>query len=199
MPVFGAIPFGNEFHATLRSLEADPDAPGFSDVGLRNLVFTHVLNLRPEAVLEIGSHIGTASVVIGQALKLNGFGRLFTVEPQAHYQGKVEHYVRMAGVGEFVEVVKGFSHEGGVRDRLRSKGPFELIFVDANHDYVAVKEDIRFCWSVLANDGFLLFHDTSRSSQSLDSEGRGGCAQRSSRRRKRFPTSGWFRMSTRSG
>lgn len=174
LSVFAQRIYGTSFNDTLQEQKNDSHASGFSDVGIRNLLFTHILNLRPEAVLEIGSHIGTASVVIGQALKLNNFGTLYTVEPQETYLEKVMYYVKKAGLEEWVKILSGFSYDSSVREELSSKAPFEIIFVDANHNYLAVREELKWCWSLLADNGLIFFHDTSVKGQSFDTEKNGG-------------------------
>jgi predicted O-methyltransferase YrrM len=52
----------------LDQMHNDPEAPGESDIGIRNLLYTMILNLRPRRVLEIGCHIGSGAIVIGAAL-----------------------------------------------------------------------------------------------------------------------------------
>ena len=50
---------------TLKRMQADPEAAGHSDIGIQNLIFTLTVNLRPRRVLEIGSHIGMGTVIMG--------------------------------------------------------------------------------------------------------------------------------------
>jgi predicted O-methyltransferase YrrM len=57
----------------LKKMYNDPEAPGQSDIGIRKLLYTTVLNLRPRRVLEIGCHIGSAAIVMGAALRRNGW------------------------------------------------------------------------------------------------------------------------------
>jgi len=156
------------------NMAADPDAPGFSDIGIRNLLYTLTLSLKPSAVLEIGTHIGHGAVVIGEALRLNGFGRLYTLEPQKHYQQKATHYIQSARLDEYIEIVDGFSYTREVRQFLESKGPFELVFVDGSHNYRDVIEELRWLWSIVAENGVVLLHDSSISAQEFDSEHEGG-------------------------
>ncbi len=172
-PVFLNPEYGAEYAATLEKLDADSDAPGFSDVGIRNLLFTHIVNLRPKAVLEIGSHIGTASVVMGQALKMNRSGHLYTLEPQEHYFKKATQYVAEAQVQEYVSVIQGMSSDETLRSKLASLAPFQVMFVDANHNYASVMEEIKSYWPLLAPNGCIFFHDTSVRAQELDTEKQG--------------------------
>src|SRR5260221_14038636 len=90
---------------TLAAMVLDSQAPGYSDIGIRNLLYTLVLNLRPRRVLEVGTHIGSAAVVIGAALALNRYGELITLEPYEGHRARALDYLGQAGVGERVRVL----------------------------------------------------------------------------------------------
>src|SRR3569832_19880 len=83
--VFQPLAFSPAYVSTLSEMSRDPEAPGHSDVGVRNLLFSLILSLRPQAALEVGGHIGLATLVMGEALRINGYGLLYTIEPQDHY------------------------------------------------------------------------------------------------------------------
>lgn len=174
LPVFENPSYGPEFLNSLKQIELDQQSAGLSDVGMRNLLFTHTLNIRPQAILEIGTHIGAAAVVMAQALKLNNFGKLYTIEPGASYSAAAAQHLAAAGLTAWTEQISGFSTDKAVRNRLNQVAPFELIFVDANHDYAAVKTEIAYYWSLLADNGFMLFHDTGTYAVTFDSTGAGG-------------------------
>lgn len=174
LPAFEPLQFSSSYVATLQEIACDPECPGHSDVGIRNLIFSLVLSLKPDAVLEIGGHIGSAAVVIGEALRLNQFGSLISLEPQTHYHEKLVKHVRMAGLEKYVQPVQGFSYEEGIFETLRKKSPFELIFLDACHDYQIVYEEIVKYRDLLSENGIMVFHDTSTHGQSFDSTKLGG-------------------------
>ena len=174
LPVFENPSYGPDFLNALKQIDADPKSPGLSDVGMRNLLFTHALNLRPQTVLEIGTHIGAATVVMAQALKLNGFGKLCTTEPISVSRTIAAKHIATAGLTAWVEQIAGLSTDASVRRRLQAVAPFELIFVDANHDYAAVKSEVAFYWSLLADNGLMLIHDTGTHAVTFDSTGEGG-------------------------
>jgi predicted O-methyltransferase YrrM len=163
--------------ATLREMAGDPQAPGQSDIGIRNLIFAMAINLRPRRVLEIGAHIGSGTVVLGHALKVNGYGKLLSLEPADHYQRKAAAYVEKAGLSPFVEIIPDFSHSETCRQRLRSEAPFDLIFIDAAHDYSSVCFDLELSVSLLRDNGIIVMHDVGRHSPEMDPTGRGGPRQ----------------------
>lgn len=171
---FEPINFSPAYLSALQNITNDSDCPGHSDVGVRNLLFSLILSLKPEAVLEVGGHIGSAALVMGEALRLNGFGKLFSIEPQPHYYKKIIQYVAQAQLTDQVTVINGFSYEDAVQKQLRSHAPFETIFLDACHDYKIVLDEIGFFAPMLSDNGVMVLHDTSEHAQSFDSTGQGG-------------------------
>jgi predicted O-methyltransferase YrrM len=171
---FEPLDFSQAYLNTLKQINSDPESPGHSDVGIRNLLFSLVLSLKPHAVLEIGGHIGSASIVIGEALRINRFGSLTTLEPQEHYHQKLSTYVESAGLSQFVSVVKGFSYEASVYSSLLSQVPYEIIFLDACHDYQIVLEEIAKYRQLLSDNGIIVLHDTSVHGKSFDTTNQGG-------------------------
>jgi predicted O-methyltransferase YrrM len=158
----------------LSMMMKDAEAPGHSDVGIQNLLYSEILNSRPRRVLEIGTHIGTASVIMGRALARNGYGKLFTLEPQAHYQQVASGYIDAAEVAPWVEIVPMFSYQPECEKRLAEEAPFDLIFIDGAHEYEAALHDIRFCYGLLRENGLMILHDVGRLSPDLDQSARGG-------------------------
>ena len=155
-------------------MEADPIRPGFSDVGTHNLLSFLTLSLRPRRVLEIGTHIGTAAVLIASALRSNRFGKLYTIEPKDLERSCAQDYVESADLTEYVEFIGGFSYEDVVRSKLRELSPFEIIFIDGSHEYADIAADIDFCYLLLRDNGFLILHDVGQKSNEIDPSGRGG-------------------------
>jgi predicted O-methyltransferase YrrM len=153
------------------------EAPGGSDLGVQNLIYMLAISLRPRRVLEIGTHIGTCAVIVGHALKSNGYGKLITLEPAAHYQKAAATHVRQAGVAEQVEILPCFSYDSRCRERLTAEAPFELIFIDGAHDYDAFQHDITLAAKLICDNGIIVCHDTGQLSPSMDPTGKGGVRQ----------------------
>lgn len=162
---------------TLRRMARHHEAQGNSDVGVQNLLYTMAVSLRPRRVLEIGTHIGTGAVIIGHALKTNGYGKLLTLEPASHYQAAAAAHVRQAGVADHVEILPFFSHDAPCRERLAAEAPFELIFVDGAHDYAAFKHDMAMAAELICDNGIIVCHDTGQQSPEMDPSRKGGVRQ----------------------
>ena len=162
---------------TLKRMAADPEAGGHSDKGAQNLIFSLAVSLRPRRVLEIGTHIGMGAVIIGHALKRNGYGKLITLEPAAHYQRIASKNITAARVADHVTLVGLFSYEEQCKELLRAEAPFELIFIDGAHDYESAAHDIALCSELLCTNGIIVLHDVGALSGSLDPTGQGGVRQ----------------------
>jgi predicted O-methyltransferase YrrM len=112
-------------------------------------------------IVEIGSHQGRSTVVLGHVARDLGLrltaidpfvdGRLFGGEPT---RGKFEKNVSAAGLTDVVELVVDYS----TRLRPHWTEPFDLLYVDGKHDYWTFTDDLR--WSEhLADGGEIVVHD----------------------------------------
>ncbi len=162
---------------TLKRMAADKEAPGHSDKGVQNLIFSLAVSLRPRRVLEVGTHIGTGAVIIGHALKQNGYGKLITLEPAPHYQRIAAKHVAAARVADYVTIVPHFSYDEPCKQILKAEAPFELMFIDGAHDYASAAHDIALCADLLCPNGLMVLHDVGAISGDLDQTGQGGVRQ----------------------
>ena len=158
------------------AMQQHPLLPGESAWGTRNLLHALILGTRPKTVLEVGSHIGSASVVIGAALKANGFGKSYHLEPQDHYFEILSDFIRMADLEGISVPLKNFSTDA---DLPRVVGTdVDLIFLDANHSYSNALADIAVCDGLLSDKGLILLDDVGAPhSANICTEGRGGVRQ----------------------
>lgn len=112
-------------------------------------------------VVEIGSHQGRSTVVLGRAAQAAGArvtaidpfvdGRLFGGQPTRR---RFETNVAAAGVDTAVTLLAEYSTRArpGWSDRI------DLVYIDGKHDYWTFTDDLR--WSeFLAPDGEILVHD----------------------------------------
>jgi len=158
----------------LAAMAEDGEAAGHSDVGIRNLMYSFVISLRPRRVLEIGTHIGYGAAVISSALKRNGYGKLVTIDPNERVATKAEGYLVQAGLSGFVDVIRGFSFDSNVKEKLSQEAPFDIIFIDGAHEYEAALHDIEYSASLLRSNGLMFLHDVGRMSGEFDRSGNGG-------------------------
>lgn len=158
------------------AMQKHPLLRGESAWGTRNLLHALILGTRPKTVLEVGSHIGSASVVIGSALKANGFGKSYHLEPQQHYFDVLSSFLNMAELEGISNPLQLFSTDPRLVSIIGDD--VDLIFLDADHSYSNALADLRVCDQLLAEQGLILLDDVSaQHSANICGEGRGGVRQ----------------------
>jgi predicted O-methyltransferase YrrM len=94
--------------------------------------------LQIKSAIEIGTHIGMTACWMGQAMKENGDGHLYCIDPFCWTNENQEEQwntnIDKCGVRDYVTLIKGRSQE--------VEWPkAELVFVDGNHTYPVAKYD----------------------------------------------------------
>jgi hypothetical protein len=121
--------------------------PGWLTERQARLLWESARALGPAAVLlEIGSHQGRSTIVLGEAVRSTG-GRVVAVDPFVEgklfgghsTRTKFEDNVRRAGLDEVVELVADYS----TRARLSWDRPLDLLYIDGKHDYWTLSDDLR--------------------------------------------------------
>lgn len=138
------------------------DIPGWLTEGQARMLWDAVSGLPPGAtVVEIGSHQGRSTVVLGHAARAVGArvvaidafvdGRLFG---GGSTRDRFEENIAAAGLTDVVELVVGYS----TKLRPTWDRPVDLLYVDGKHDYWTYVDDLR--WSAhLPPGGQVLVHD----------------------------------------
>lgn len=157
-------------------ISRDSEVAGESSHGTRNVLHAFITALRPKTVLEIGAHIGSAAIVIGTALRANGYGRCFSLEPQQHYFDLLCKYIRKAEIEQYVSPLKMFSTDQALLSAIGDQP--DIVFIDADHSYSNAKRDIEIAWSLLPANGLVFLDDVGLThSPSICQEHRGGVRQ----------------------
>ena len=128
-------------------------------------------------IVEIGTWQGKSAVVFGQAVKKRSNAKVICIDPfnasgdlksQPDYQS-IENSMVMSlkeacfqnlkrnGVEDVVELIEGRSDEVA---RSWNK-PIDLLFIDGDHEYAAVKRDLHDWSPFLAKGGLLVMDDVS--------------------------------------
>jgi len=116
--------------ATLRSSEA-AGLPAISVTPNQGMLL-HLLALihRAQSILEIGTLGGYSAIWLARALGPGG--RLITLEADRSYAELARANIERAGLGEVVELIVGRAQETLPRLNEQGRGPFDLIFIDAD-------------------------------------------------------------------
>ncbi|MCU1601069.1 MAG: hypothetical protein JWO22_1778 [Frankiales bacterium] len=113
------------------------------------------------SVLEIGSHKGRSTMVLGEAMRTAG-GKVYAVDP--FIEGRLfggqstrvtfEENIAGADLSDVVELCSDYS----TKLRPHWHEPIDLLYVDGKHDYWTCADDFR--WGVhLPENGEMLVHD----------------------------------------
>lgn len=109
--------------------------------------------------VEIGSWRGRSTVTIALGLRAGGGGRLTSIDPHEladERHAEVQRHLEEAGVRALVDVVRAFSHDA--RPQVPD-GAADLLFIDGDHAYASVREDLDDWASAVRPGGVIAFND----------------------------------------
>jgi predicted O-methyltransferase YrrM len=130
------------------------------------LLYGLARSIKPKVCVEIGSARGKSACAVGLALRRNGGGKLYAIDPHSTTNWNdtnsvdsfavINEHLHKAGVNNFVEIVRQTSD-------VAAKGwnkKIDLIFIDGDHSYEGVKTDWDLFLPHLSEFGVVVFHDT---------------------------------------
>ncbi len=103
------------------------------------LLLRLVREVEPRFCLELGTGFGISGAYQAAGLELNGAGRLTTLEGSADWAELASDGFRELGLDERVDLLVGPIAET-LRTLPSAAGPFELVFIDAEHQAEATVE-----------------------------------------------------------
>lgn len=97
------------------------------------LLYLMLREFEPQHVLELGTNLGISSAYFAAALRLNGSGKVITLEASPYRQRIARELHDTLGL-ENVEYVEGLFTDmlAGV---LEASPPFDAVFIDGHHQY----------------------------------------------------------------
>jgi len=114
-------------------------------------------------VVEIGSWKGKSTIWLAKGSKAGKGAKVVAIDP---HTGSPEHG-KVNTLQEFRRNIKGAGVEAMVRPIVKTsegaakgfKGKIGLLFIDGNHDYEFVKNDLKLWWDKVKPGGYLCGHD----------------------------------------
>lgn len=142
----------------LYELEKIKDIIGAGDclLDMRDAVFLYsiVYSKKPKNVLEIGRFRGWSTSIISSALKDNGTGTVFSVDWIQRIHPEIKKFLNQNTV--YVDISS--------RDLLNNSQivnhKFDVVFIDGDHDYNMVLNDLEKTSAVATDQCYFLVHDS---------------------------------------
>jgi predicted O-methyltransferase YrrM len=111
-------------------------------------------DLRPARVLEVGAmHGGT----LWHWLCAEATETVTVIDDEMRNAGAWQEWARSSGIS--LHLLKGPSQAKDIVTAARNLGPYDFIFIDADHTYDAVKDDWAHFAPLVAPGGVIAFHD----------------------------------------
>jgi predicted O-methyltransferase YrrM len=122
--------------------------------------------LKPKVAVEIGSARGKSACYVGTALKQNGEGKLYAIDPHTQTEwndlnsvdtlAEMRKNIATLGLSEQIEIVREMSGEVA---KTWTKA-IDVLFIDGDHSYEGVKRDWELFSPHVSQFGVVVFHDT---------------------------------------
>lgn len=159
----------NEDHQAIRGVFGEDDRFGGINPGDRRALYYLIAGLKPERVLEVGTHIGASTLYIARALKAHvQYGRVVTVDI-LDVNDPVKGSWKKVGLKQ---APRDFANQLGCLDRITFVAQpaqsfmkdaagegFDFIFLDGDHGARAVYDEMAAALKILRPGGVILLHD----------------------------------------
>jgi predicted O-methyltransferase YrrM len=130
------------------------------------LLYGIVRSLKPAIAVEIGSARGKSACFVGMALKENGTGRLYAIDPHTRTEWNdiesvdtydiMRKHLEKLELTDVVTIVR--EHSASLSTDVPS--PIDLLFIDGDHSYEGVRTDWMTFAPRMRASGLVVFHDT---------------------------------------
>jgi predicted O-methyltransferase YrrM len=123
------------------------------------LLLKFIREFKPVVCLEMGTCLGISASYQAAALKLNGQGKIITLEGAESLAGLAEKNFQRLGLDNVSVVVGRFQNT--LEDVLKDHGPIDYIFIDGHHQEEATLVYFRQALPFLSERSILVFDDIS--------------------------------------
>lgn len=144
---------GIEFNLAFSGINACIDSVAQLAMRERVLLYGLIFSVGPQRVLEIGTAEGGSALIISQALDdLHLGASLVTVDPFPD-----QLTIEWGGIKHNTSRVNGYFPRDFNASSIQE--PFDFVFVDGDHSYQGVLDDLRYLPEIIAAETHILLHD----------------------------------------
>ena len=130
-----------------------PDVDVFQNLWELDQFLAVIERHKPKRVLEVGSwHGGT----LWHWLQFHG--RVVAIDDEMRMAEEWKGWAKKAKAD--LHLLQGYSQQESIVEAARELGPYDFIFIDADHRYEPVKADWENYSPMIAPGGIFAFHDT---------------------------------------
>jgi len=124
-----------------------------AEVEVLEFLRTLVTTVKPNLVAETGSFLGASTLVIAEALRLNGFGRIVSCESDPKVFAAAREKIDASAFSDLIELRNESSLE------MKIEGTIDLFFSDS--DMPVREQEVRRYLPQISPFGVILMHDAS--------------------------------------
>jgi predicted O-methyltransferase YrrM len=164
--------------SVLNDIALDEKILGVTDTFSLSLLAMFTRLCQPVRFLQLGTHFGYSALVLADIMKHNmRRGHLYTVElnPECHLHARQQ--ADSSSLSGTIDFIDGASTDRSVIDKVRQKGPYEMIYIDSSHSYGETLKELE-CYientSVVTDNSLVFFHDASEFAKQFDATQSGG-------------------------
>ncbi|MBP9758814.1 class I SAM-dependent methyltransferase [Candidatus Dojkabacteria bacterium] len=112
--------------------------------------------IQPKIILEIGTHLGYSTLYMLRALRDENSTVIHTID----ITKKFAKILNKLDIKQRKKIIFHNAYSKIVLNELAGKRvKADLIFIDGNHEFLSVLEDLSNSLSIIQNQGIILFHD----------------------------------------
>jgi predicted O-methyltransferase YrrM len=127
--------------------------------------YKYIVNQLPDpaVIVEVGVWDGESTVFMAEFIKASGKNiKFYTVDPFAPF--KIDGVWHQANINVYFENIRGYQVETIIKSSVEAAKNFQdesldFVFIDANHEYESIKEDIKAWLPKVKKGGILGGHD----------------------------------------
>jgi predicted O-methyltransferase YrrM len=128
-------------------------------------------------IVQLGHYEGFSTLLLGFTMRRMGFKHsVFTVDISKFCSEYTSHWVRKAGLSEYVSVETASSEDASLPGAAAKYFESEIgaIFIDSSHQYSHTLDELEVWFSSLRPFGLIFMHDVSAAAVDFDSTRNGG-------------------------